>query len=340
MNKISKKSAIVELMAKAAMKKEMNQTEKEDYKASIEIMNKLGQNIEHPVSRFELSQIIAYTVDTLLDVRVNDYLPLVGEVRTVGFQERPKFKTRQGDVIRGYWVAEGSTPEISRIGYSYQDIQTEQLSAIASMEQADILYGRIEWDQILRDITNSFEYEIVKKVEDTLYAGFSAMPTPNYASGTGVIASTLDPLITAMSRFGQVTIVGDLAVVQKLTALSGFANPSATGGGYQMSPNIIDEFHNNGFIGKYRGANVVALSNPYFGLAGYNTPLKKNLLYIVPAQNDVDKALKVLFRGEVTSMDKQVFEDRSYMLRFDKYMGAGLLNVPRYAMAVYEDTSL
>jgi hypothetical protein len=54
------------------------------------------------------------------------------------------------------------------------------------------------------------------------------------------------------------------------------------------------------------------------------------------------KTLKIWFLGGINSMSEQQFEDMSYRMRFDQFMGAGVVGVDkvRQPIAVYEDTTL
>jgi hypothetical protein len=102
---------------------------------------------------------------------------------------------------------------------------------------------------------------------------------------------------------------------------------------------VIDEVNRSGLIGTYKGAPVVVLDNPYDGLTGFNTVLDAGLIYIVPAVDAANKSLKVQFAGDIQPMSNTNIGDRSFEMRFDKHMGAGIVPV-RHALAVYEDTSL
>lgn len=136
-----------------------------------------------------------------------------------------------------------------------------------------------------------------------------------------------------MQRYGgRATIVGDYEALQKLPGLT-----SING---QVSDKIIDQVNDNGLIGTYKGAPVVKLDNPYVGFEGYNTALDKGLIYIVPSAADDLKTVKVQFAGSVVPMQEQSIKDRSYTMRFDKHMGAGVVDAGRHALAVYKDDSL
>jgi len=332
--KLTKKSAIVEIFAKTAMNSKMDsEVEKSDYKDAVKIIQELA-TVPNPMNRYELNQIVGYTVDNVLDVRLN-YLPLVAEVKNTAFDERPKFKVKtQG--ITAYWQAIGSTTQRTKVGAKYSDITLEALSARPTAEWAEIAAGRYNFEQLIRDVANEFEAKIAQKIQTTLLATYVGLTSSNYNTGSGLIAGTFDPILVAMQRFGKCAIIGDYAALQKLAALTGFTAVTST---LQFSPNIIDEQNRNGFIGVYKGASVVQLDNPYSGLTGFTTVLDPGYVYIVPAVSDEFKTLKIQFAGPTLAMEGQNIDDFSYDMRYDKHMGAAIVDA-RHCMGCYVDSSL
>lgn len=332
MSKLTKKSPIVEVFSAATVRNTMTEVQKADYKDAVALVKELASN-PNPMNLYELNQIVAYTIDSIIDLKLN-YINVVAEVKNTEFNERPKFKTRT-EQVQAYWQAIGSTADASKIGYKYSDLKIEELSAMPIAEWAEIAAGRYDFSELIRDVANQFEQKVAQKVQDTLFTTFSGLASPNYATGSGVVAGSFDPLLTAMQRFGRCAIVGDFEALQKLTALTGFGATTTPA----MSNDIMNEYNNNGIIGTYKGAAVVALNNPYTGLTGFNTVLDKGYIYIVPNTDDAAKTVKVQFAGNVLPMQGQDINDRSYKMRFDKHVGAGVVDA-RHAMAVYNDSSL
>lgn len=327
MSSINKRSAIIETMSKATTSKSVDSL---DYKDSVELIKELASN-PNPNNLYELNQIVAYTVDTVLDTKLQ-YVDMIAEVKRTDFNERPKFKTKT-EGIKAYWQAIGGTADRSKVGHKYSGLEIEELSAMPVAEWAEIAAGRYDFVELIRDAANEFEIKVAQKVQNTLYSGYSGLSTPIYASGNGVIASAFDPLLAAMQRFGgRAAIIGDYEALQKLPNLTSIQG--------SVSSTIIDEFNSNGLIGTYKGAQVIKLDNPYIGFQGYDTALDKGLIYIVPAAADDLKTLKVQFAGDIVPMQGQSIKDRSYAMRFDKHVGAGLVDAGRHTLAVYKDETL
>lgn len=330
MAKLSKNSPIVEVFSTAILKNgQLTEVQKADYNDALELIKELAKD-PRPDNLYELQQIVAYVIDTIIDTRV-DYIDTIADVKRTNFQERPKWKTKTEGIV-AYWQAMAGTADRSRVGHKYSGIEVEELSAMPYAEWAEIASGRYDFAELIRDVSNEFEAKIAQKVQDTLYAAFSQMSAPNYGAGSGVVSNTFDPLLTSMQRFGRAAIIGDIEALQQLPALTTIQS--------RTSDNIIDEFNRNGVIGYYKGSPVVQLNNQYAGWEGYETVLNKGFIYIVPVADAASKTLKVQFAGEVQPMSVNDINNRSYQMRYDLHMGAGVVDAGRHPLAVYEDTAL
>jgi hypothetical protein len=176
---------------------------------------------------------------------------------------------------------------------------------------------------------------MINNIETTMYAAFSGYSTPNYASGSGIVAGTFDPMLIAMQRFGNVTLAGDIQVIAKLSELTGF---TTTGTTEQYADSLIVEHNNNGYVGRYKGASVIRLVNNFQTGSLSTTAMKKDVLYIIPM--GVEKPLKVVLEGEVESMDTTNINDNTMDICLRKYFGSAVVYGDNAYMGVYEDTSL
>lgn len=333
---VTNKSRIVQVFSQAFLnpKKEQTETFKEDYKKSLEHIRELAQDYKNPQNQYELSQIMTYVIDSLIKFRTN-YLDYIGDVQRTGYKERPQFKYRTQEV-EAFWQAVATTADASRVGFAYEGLKTEALTAMPVAEWIEIADGRYDFGLLVEDVLNQFDIKIAQKVQGTLYSAMNGIGTTNYASGNGINQQVFDELLSAMMRFGGgCAIVGDFEALQKLPNLTGISG--------QVSDNIIDEFNRNGVIGTYKGAQVVKLVNPYVGLNGFDTALNRGYIYIVPNVRPDMKTLKLWFRGGISSVPmQQDIDDLSYKMRFDQLFGAGVVGVDkiRQPIAIYEDTTL
>jgi hypothetical protein len=286
-----------------------------------------------PNNRYEIAQLMAFTVNDII-TQSTDYISKFADTKSVGIGEKAMFKTKKSG-INAFLQAKNGTTQRSRILNAYTDIDTIEVSARPYVNLYELAAGKINFDECINDAASEMEKKMVQQIEATLYAAFSGYSSPNYASGSGVVAATLDPMIVAMSRLGNVSLIGDINIISKLSALTGFTTATST---VTYSDNVMNEHNDNGFIGKYKAANVVKLNNPLNRGSLTTTVLKGDLLYIVPS--GTESPLKVVNEGDVEAMDSTNMNDNTMEIQLRKYFGSAVIFGDNAYMGIYEDTSL
>jgi hypothetical protein len=287
----------------------------------------------NPINRYEIAQLLAYVVNDIINQKTQ-YLETFADVKRVAIGEKAMFKiTKPG--VKAYLQAKNGTTTRSRIFNAYQDIDTIEVACRPFVNLYELASGKISFDECIRDSADEMEKNIVQEVENTLYAAFDDFSTPSYASGSGVVAATIDPMIRAMQRYGNVSLIGDINAIYKFADLTGFTTTTNV---KAFSDSIMDEFNRNGFIGTYKGASCVKLNNPFSRGSLSSTVLKQDLVYIVPAGSE--KPLKVVMEGDVTSMDQTNIDDNTMEVQIRKYFGSAVVYGDNPQIAIYEDTSL
>lgn len=189
----------------------------------------------------------------------------------------------------------------------------------------------------MRQASQEIEDKQNKYVYDVLMAAATAWEAPFYGSGTGVVKATLNPMLQHWMRVGGATIIGDIAMISQLAGLTGFAADTTK---TQYAGDIILEQNNNGFVGRYYGADVVQMVNAY-GSDGKTTLLPTNKLFILPkAASSSMRPLKIVRVGDVQSMDATFIDDLTYEIRMDQEFGAGVVVGNKPYMSIYEDDTV
>ena len=299
------------------------------------VMQKLAQN-PTPANRYEIASIVAYTVEDVVNSQTQ-FINLFADVKTVGPNERAKFDVKLKG-IQAFWCAKASTIERSRIYKKSVTLDTDAIGARPSVSFSDLAQNKVQFDEIVADASYEITNKIVGRVQSVLNTGLIGMATPNYGTGAGVIKPTLDAQILAFKRLGMaVTLVGDLAVISKLAALTGFASATGT---LQFDPTLISQQNQNGFIGTYNGCSVVQLVNPFVNGSFKTSILDASMLYIVPSGAAAMRPLKVVIEKDIPPMDATNIDDRSYEMRLDKQVGAGLVFGDRAYIGAYKDSTI
>lgn len=283
-----------------------------------------------PGNRYEMAQLVAFSVNDIIDAKT-DYIETFADEQNVGLDEKAYFDVEL-DGVQAYIQAKGATTLRSKVLSKKISVDTQAVSVRPVIDFISLATGKVNFDAIINDAAFKMENKMLGQIQNTLYSALKTYADPNYNIGSGLVKGTIDPMITAFSRLGQVSAVGDLAVVSKFAGLTGWTGAFST--------DIVNEQNQNGFIGKYNGANVVKLVNPFVQHSLTETYLKKNLIYLLPSGLPSLRPLKVVNEGQITPMDQTNIDDRSYEIRLDKHFGSAFVIGSVPYMGMYEDSTV
>lgn len=316
-------------LASKYMGKNFNES---DLDAAYTKIKELASTANKKASREEIAELVGYVIDSVISQRLN-WMDMVADVKRVGEGDKAEFKTKYDGIVAKI-AAKSSTPEISQIKYKKEIVPTVEVQARPSVNYREMVNNPEKIMEVVEDAMIKMENEMVVYVQSVLNTAYSALSTPNYVSGSGIVKSTFDPQVRAMGRFGKPAIMGDIEVITKLTANTGFTN--------RVADDLMIEHNYNGFIGTYLNGNVVQTVNRYAddtSLALSNLVQDFDKLYVVPAGPSDSRPLKVVFEGGVRAMEQMNPEDESWELFLRMDFGVAVLGIQKL-MAIYEDTSL
>lgn len=286
-----------------------------------------------PVNANIIAEIMRYTVEDITQQRSN-FLTSIADVRYIPAGAQASFRV-EGDGIFAFMQAMGATTRRSKISSKTILLETETVSVRPSLNISELIYGLIPMTRLITEAAYKMEMVELAHVQRVLYSAASTWATPYYGEGVGIIADVLNPMVEHWMRFGGATILGDISMISQLAELTGFTATTNT----QWGNEIILEQNRNGFIGRYKGADVVQLVNPY--LTGSDTlAIDSNILMIIPNNPDPSyRPLKVVYQGGLISMEHRDIDDMTYDVRLDQNFGAGLAYGTRPNISIYRDTT-
>lgn len=314
--KVTKDCKLIKVLADQVRHERVDSASAEEAAA---IINELASDM-NPQNRHEIAQTIAFTVNELQQGEL-DFLNRVADQKNVNYGDKAAFKVNTRG-IKAYYQAKGATTPRSYVSSNQILVDTEEISARPAINIVDLRCGRVNMADLIREANREMTNAKLKKVEQVLQAGIKKYASPFYGTSTGINQSMLDDQLTYFRRQGPVTILGDIAAVSQLSGLTGM---NATVNQIQRSGNMLDEFNDNGFIGRYKGSDVIVMTNTYE--AGQTTPiLADDWLYILPGATSADmRNLKIVNEGSVNAFEAQDINDLVYEVRLDQWFGAAFV---------------
>ena len=297
-----------------------------------EIVNKLAEDMS-PQNMHELGQIMAYTIDETQQKSL-DFMNTFADVRNVALGDRPMYRVPTTG-IKAFIQATGATTARSKVTDRQFSLNTFEIASRPAIDVWDLRMNRINMADLIRMANDQFTLLKLKYVERVLQNGVQTFGSPWYATGTnpgdGIVKATFDTQLKYFKRRGNVTILGD--AVEDLFELTGAA---VNANSVQYSGNMLDERNNNGYLGKYLGANVVKMQNA-FEDDGTTLVLNEDWLYFLVSGISRDQMnLKVLNEGPVYSMTQQTIDDHTLETELVQRFGAGFIVGNKPNIGAYE----
>lgn len=329
---IYKDSNIVDVAVASARHENIDSKVAED---ADKVIKDLFKN-PNPNNKYQIAQLIGFAVNEIVRPQLN-WIDLIADTKRVGFGDKAQFDVKL-EGIRAFIQAKGATTERSKVGHKKLSLETISVSARPVVNIVEGQNGLVSMADLINDAAYQMNLKINQYVQGVLNASITGWGNNYYGSGSGVVKATIDPLIYHWMRMGgRAALLGDIAVISKLSALTGF---DSTASALQFSGRIIDEHNQNGFISTYLGAGVVPLVNPPIDGTDDLT-YDANKIYILPTAADAAmRPLKVVFEGDVFSTENTDINDLSFEVRLDQYFNAAVVYGDRPYMGVYYDNTI
>lgn len=319
MEKIYRDSKLIKVLASQAKNERLDSN---IVAQANDIINELAQDL-NPQNRHQIAQTVAFTVDELQKDSL-DFLSRVADIKNIGYGDKAAFNVRTG-TMKAYIQAKGSTTARSMVAQHQLLVDTKEIAVRPAISLLDVKAGRVNMADLIREANMAMTNAKIKETQKTLNAAISGgtYSSPFFASATGSInKAALDAQIAHFRRLGPVTLVGDMAAVQGLAALTGMAM-SATQ--TQFSDALINEYNDNGFVGRYMGCDVIAMSNTFE--PNTITPmLDTGYIYLVVGGLTADqKNLKLINEGSVNAMESNNIDDRVEEMLLYQWFGTAFV---------------
>lgn len=329
------------LMFKAADVKPGTAIEFSDKKYNAETLNEalrteMNSLMANGGSRFTANRELVYAllsevVDDLLPKRVFDSMNRFAEIKNVANGDKVTFKRRKGRV-RGRnfvtQVAPAGLYEVFRLDREVFDMPTTAYGAAVGLDVEEFLEGRIDFAELIQCITEGYEEILYKEILRHMVAlnSNTVLPANNIYSVAGWDPRRFASLLGISSAYATPTIFTSYVFASQML-------PE----GHLATEKMKEEYNRNGFIGNYKGANIVVLPHSFFDDSNSKdaVTIPLGMAWILP---DVDnKPVKIAFEGGMQTKEVEL-DTWSKEMHFYKKMGTMLMANP--AICIYENTAL
>ena len=284
-----------------------------------------------------LFQLIEEIANVVVPKKVIAQFGSFAEVQSVNIGEKIVFKQRTG-VSRGkrFVTVAGEYGTYRTFNVDSRDITMSPrvYAGAAILEIGDFLAGRVDMSELMEIILEGLSDSIYNEVQGALKAAINAedRPAANKAEQAGFVAAEFDKIINTVAAYGDsVTIYCTRAFAATLYNQPGWAgdsNPMTALADY----NDVREM---GYVGRYKGTNVVLLSQSFVDENNEEKIVDDQYAYIMPAGKE--KPVKIGIEGG-TLIDEQRLQDGSVEVSAQHMFDVAV--VANNYWGIYRNTSL
>jgi hypothetical protein len=282
-------------------------------------------------NKLEIFELMQEVIDEIAPNRIRDAIGMFAEVKTYGQGQKARFSIKKGrnNVKRFITkVGLGGVFERVRLDSDFLDVTTHAYGGAAYVELEQFLDGSMNFAELTDLIIDGIEDSIYKEIQAALIATYSALPAANKHAASSFVAAEMKRIINTVRAYG-----GNATIVCT-PEFAGTITPDANFIGDADKADV----RNQGYIGRYAGANVVVLPQSFEDANNTTKVFNAQFAFVIPSGGSADeKIVKVALEGQ--SIVKDV-ENADHSMEFQAYkkVGTAVLNTNHYGL--YQNTAL
>lgn len=276
-------------------------------------------------------QLLEETVDELLPHRVFDALNRFAEIKTVANGDKITFNKPKGHRRGRNFVTQVSPAglyEVFKLDREVFDMPTTAYGAAVMISFEEYLEGRIDFPELIQIITEGYEEVIYKQILRHMVSlkSNTVIPANNIRTENGWNPRAFANLLAISQAYDTPTIFTSFVFASEIL-------PDQ----HMMTPGQREEYARAGYLGSYKGVNVVVLPHSFYDESNETDALTlpMGMAWILPASKN--KPVKIAFEGETYTKEIDN-DDWSKEIHFYKKIGTAVFGNP--GITIYENTEL
>lgn len=284
----------------------------------------------YKINQNTIFALIEKTIDDVLPQRVLEQYSQFAEIQTFAQGDKPIFtqKITQASKRRAKQfigkVGLAGLYEVFRLDGTSYEVNTNAIGGAAQIGFEEFLDGRVDFATVLDIVMQGLDECIYIEIEKQLIGAVQNVQAANKYSGNAFDEAQMDRLISIADSYGKATIYCTYEFAATMIPSDGW-----------ISDDMRNKMWDNGYLGNYKGHNVVVLQQSYEDETNTVKIIDPSYAWIIPV--GADKPVKIAFEGG-TIVDEYTNYDRSKEVQV--YKKVGVRAIFSNAICVYQNTSL
>ena len=279
---------------------------------------------------FELFEEV---ITDVLPIKVMEQYGMFAEIKSYRQGERPVFvqkiteasKRRAKQFVSKVGLA--GRYEIFKLDGRSYEVTTSAYGAACQISIEEFLDGRIDFATLLNIMLEGFDEAIYREIAGALLGSVKSLQAGNKYVANSFVEAEMDELLAVADSYGngRATIYCTFEFAATMIPSEGW-----------VSDAMKDQIWANGYIGNYKGHQVVVLRQSYTDATNLHKVIDPSYAWIIPG--GAEKPIKIAFEGDTLMKEIESQDDWSRDLQM--YKKIGVAAIVYNDICVYQNTSL
>lgn len=289
-----------------------------------------GNYYQFQANQNTIFSLMAQTIDDVLPKKVLEQYGAFAEVQNFAQGDRPIFtqkitvaaKRRAKQFITK--VGLNGIYEVFKLDGKSFEVKTSAFGGAAQIAFEEFLDGRVQMSDVLDIVYEGLDEAVYLEIERALKATVTNLPAANVHTDTAFKEAEMDRLISIADSYGKAVIYCTYEFAATMVPATGW-----------VSDAMKDQKWNNGYLGNYKGHQVIVLNQSYEDETNSKKVIDPAYAWIIPT--GAQKPVKIAFEGQ-TIVQNITNCDQSMEIQMYKKFGVGTIVTNN--ICVYKNSSL
>lgn len=289
-----------------------------------------GNYYQFQANQNTIFSLMAQTIDDVLPKKVLEQYGAFAEVQNFAQGDRPIFtqkitvaaKRRAKQFITK--VGLNGIYEVFKLDGKSFEVKTSAFGGAAQIAFEEFLDGRVQMSDVLDIVYEGLDEAVYLEIERALKATVTNLPAANVHTDTAFKEAEMDRLISIADSYGKAVIYCTYEFAATMVPATGW-----------VSDAMKDQKWNNGYLGNYKGHQVIVLNQSYEDETNRKKVIDPAYAWIIPT--GAQKPVKIAFEGQ-TIVQNITNRDQSMEIQMYKKFGVGTIVTNN--ICVYKNSSL
>ncbi len=275
-------------------------------------------------------ELIENTITDVLPEKVLAQYGQFAEIKTFAQGDKPVFiqkitqaaRRRAKQFITKVGLA--GRYEVFKLDGKNYEVPTTAFGGAAQISLEEFLDGRVDFAAVIDIVMEGLDEAIYVEIEKALKAAVTNLQAANQSTQNSFVESEMDRLIGIADAYGKSAIYCTYEFAATMLPAEGW-----------ISDNMKDQKWNNGYLGNYKGHQVIVLNQSYEDETNTVKVIDPAYAWIIPV--GAEKPVKIAFEGTAQSRE---LENQDWSKTFEIYQKIGVGAIITNNICVYINSSL